>query len=164
MRGAAQQQSAHPPLHPAAMASEAPPAVEAQPAEQQQQQQAHDEPPPSRIQVRVQERRLLAYFAHLRSRCGGRAAPAWHALPAATAFNHFPPAERIAPAEQVVVRVRPVLPHENLADVAVTCAPDGARVQVRLQQNTLRRRQLLVLPCALALNGRCAASAYIWQR
>jgi hypothetical protein len=27
--------------------------------------------------------------------------------------------------------VRPVLPHESLGDVAVTCAPDGTKVQVR---------------------------------
>jgi hypothetical protein len=33
---------------------------------------------------------------------------------------------------QVVVRVRPVLPHEASRPVAVTCAPDGSSVQVTL--------------------------------
>jgi hypothetical protein len=31
---------------------------------------------------------------------------------------------------QVVVRVRPILPHESAADVAVTTSPDGSSVQV----------------------------------
>lgn len=31
---------------------------------------------------------------------------------------------------QVVVRVRPVLPHEQVDDVSVTCAPDASKVQV----------------------------------
>ena len=37
---------------------------------------------------------------------------------------------------QVVVRVRPVLPHEFQSEVAVSCAPDGAKVQVTLPQRS----------------------------
>ena len=37
-----------------------------------------------------------------------------------------------AAATQVVVRVRPVLPSEIQQEVAVTCSPDGSRVQVCL--------------------------------
>lgn len=37
-----------------------------------------------------------------------------------------------APATQVVVRVRPLLPSEMQQEVAVTCSPDGSRVQVCL--------------------------------
>lgn len=35
-----------------------------------------------------------------------------------------------ATSMQVVVRVRPILPHESAADVAVTTSPDGSSVQV----------------------------------
>lgn len=34
-------------------------------------------------------------------------------------------------AHQVVVRVRPVLPHELSYDTSVSCLPDGDKVQVR---------------------------------
>jgi hypothetical protein len=37
---------------------------------------------------------------------------------------------------QVVVRVRPVLLHEDFSNVAVTCTPDGSRVQVRWGRRT----------------------------
>ncbi|GBF99065.1 kinesin [Raphidocelis subcapitata] len=56
---------------------------------------------------------------------------------------------------QVVVRVRPVLAHEELRDVAVTCAPDGSRVQVLLPERKCCKPQT---PGAAPKNGAAAAS------
>lgn len=54
---------------------------------------------------------------------------------------------------QVVVRVRPVLPHENPHDVAVSCSEDGAKVQVRV-------RQLVTQPGVLyCYTATCAVTA-----
>ena len=41
-----------------------------------------------------------------------------------------------APKSQVVVRVRPVLPHELQQEVGVSCSPDGGKVQVTLPDRT----------------------------
>lgn len=51
---------------------------------------------------------------------------------------------------QVVVRVRPVLPHEALKDVAITCTQDGSKVQVWM--SSIVPKQVF---CVMNLNSVC---------
>eukprot|EP00983_Pelagomonas_calceolata_P011169 359824-Pelagomonas_calceolata.AAC.3 len=44
---------------------------------------------------------------------------------------------------QVVVRVRPVLPHEDVEHVAVSCSPEADKVQVMLPDKSITNKQQL---------------------